>query len=560
MNVFEQYMQEIGYLKLSVDGTIVDCNNSCLEIISKYPNDLVGNKIDSVLRWTGESYLQLKHHLKQLTDDNIPIKNIVLDYYKDQAISYVEFYGIIVEENQNRYIELCVLNVTQRERNCPKRNRIDLKSRYIQELGGIGTAEVIDDGNYQTMTLGVDSQWKEITGCDEDSVLFVDHLKKIPEMFHVRFQEEKQKVLDGADVFGVTHSFQHPDKGEIWIEAHGRVIERVDNIARSIVMIRDVTSEKKRIDELKSMKKKLEKAIELGNLGYFEVDMITGKVYWDSICYLLHGYPSSTEITYEYFVQKIVHPEDIVTCIERFKKKLPLLQPFLMEYRCIDFDGNVRWMKERVEPIGDSPTNITKIRGAKQEITKEKLKQVELEGFRSQLELSNKRLEEMVTHDELTKIFNRRMFNERFEYEWRRAIRKKTTFSIAIADIDHFKEFNDLYGHLAGDICLSTVAETLANTITRSTDMVARYGGEEFAFILPDTSDPQKLLEKCRRNVEAMAMSHQGTCRNVVTISIGCATQIPLKNLKKNDLLRLADEQLYKAKDQGRNRVCHSHL
>lgn len=176
--------------------------------------------------------------------------------------------------------------------------------------------------------------------------------------------------------------------------------------------------------------------------------------------------------------------------------------------------------------------------------------------LQSELQAAKARLELLATHDELTGLFNRRSFNERFKSEWLRARRHKERISVAILDIDYFKKFNDGYGHLSGDVCLRSVAQELLQVLKRPMDFLARYGGEEFAIILPQTSDPKIILEECRYAVEAMHMEHKGASYGIVTISIGAATTIPTVHSEGAEFfLNKADEELYKAKEEGRNRV-----
>lgn len=176
--------------------------------------------------------------------------------------------------------------------------------------------------------------------------------------------------------------------------------------------------------------------------------------------------------------------------------------------------------------------------------------------LQKELQDAKERLELLASHDELTGISNRRSFNERFRAEWLRARRHKESLSVAILDIDYFKKFNDFYGHVPGDECLRTVAQTIASSLKRPMDFLARYGGEEFAIILPQTSDPGPILNECCHAVEALAIDHSASTAGVVTVSIGGAAIIPTGDLDAvEDLLNRADAELYKAKEGGRNRV-----
>ncbi len=157
----------------------------------------------------------------------------------------------------------------------------------------------------------------------------------------------------------------------------------------------------------------------------------------------------------------------------------------------------------------------------------------------------------------MTGLSNRRVLDNRLDEEWRRARRTGQPLSALFIDIDHFKRFNDTYGHASGDEALSAVAECISSTVRRAVDLVARYGGEEFAVILPDTSadGAAAVAEKIRRNVQAQDILHGGDGSVAVTVSVGCATMVPAQGANALDLLAAADRQLYLAKAAGRNRV-----
>jgi diguanylate cyclase (GGDEF)-like protein len=159
--------------------------------------------------------------------------------------------------------------------------------------------------------------------------------------------------------------------------------------------------------------------------------------------------------------------------------------------------------------------------------------------------------------DPLTGIPSRREFNVRYDAEWSRGVRQGGLLSILMIDVDYFKQFNDHHGHIDGDACLHTIAQTLAHSIARPGDTVARYGGEEFAVILPQTDNAGAvaIAEKMRSAVAAQRIVHDGAALGVVTISIGVATRIPLQSTTSVELLELADIALYSAKQAGRNKV-----
>ncbi len=158
--------------------------------------------------------------------------------------------------------------------------------------------------------------------------------------------------------------------------------------------------------------------------------------------------------------------------------------------------------------------------------------------------------------DGLTGIANRRRFDELLQAEWRRAQRSSLPLSLLILDVDHFKAFNDHYGHLGGDEALRQLAMVLRQELSRPADLACRYGGEEFAALLPETdpSGAQLLAERLRRRVEQLAVPLEHEVAHF-TVSVGVASATPCVGQSAIDLLELADECLYQAKHAGRNRV-----
>ena len=175
------------------------------------------------------------------------------------------------------------------------------------------------------------------------------------------------------------------------------------------------------------------------------------------------------------------------------------------------------------------------------------------------LERANQALDKLAHIDGLTQVANRRRFDKVLEAEWLRMYREKKCLGMIIADVDFFKQFNDLYGHQIGDDCLISIATALNSVIHRPGDLVARYGGEEFVIILPDT-DLEGCLKIARimnKKVESLQIEHaRSSVSSYVTISLGVAVLSPDKTDNRADIIGLADKALYRAKEEGRNRVC----
>jgi len=193
-------------------------------------------------------------------------------------------------------------------------------------------------------------------------------------------------------------------------------------------------------------------------------------------------------------------------------------------------------------------------------ITKPIRPPVLLARVRTHLELKHARdlLESLASIDGLTAIANRRRFDAFLEYEWKRCGRTGEPFSLAILDVDHFKNYNDTYGHARGDDCLRAIAKALASVARRPADLAARYGGEEFALIVPgtDAAGMRSLMNMLMARVRALAIPHgSSSCSETVSVSVGAITLVPPVHESAVLAVTLADELLYEAKQNGRNQV-----
>jgi diguanylate cyclase (GGDEF)-like protein/PAS domain S-box-containing protein len=249
--------------------------------------------------------------------------------------------------------------------------------------------------------------------------------------------------------------------------------------------------------------------------------------------------------------QSVVHPDDIAAVtamLEALKNGEPAKT---LTYRCQKKDGSYLWMEANIslycDRVSGNPIGYVNVvrNVAERKAAEEKLQDAYLA------------LEALASVDALTGVANRRQFDEVLAREWRRAMRTESPVSLLLLDVDHFKLYNDLYGHLRGDSCLRQIAEAGLDVIQRSGDTVARFGGEEFAVILPETDRyaALDLAERIRQKVEERCLEHRGNSPGIITVSIGCATLIPQRGSDANTLIEAADQALYEAKRAGRNRV-----
>ena len=174
----------------------------------------------------------------------------------------------------------------------------------------------------------------------------------------------------------------------------------------------------------------------------------------------------------------------------------------------------------------------------------------------SELKLLSTRHEIASNIDVLTGLYNRRYFNEVYQREWQNALQAKYSLASIMIDIDYFKRFNDIYGHLQGDLCLNKVSEAIKKSASRPRDIVARFGGEEFIVFLPDTDikGAVNITEKIINGIGKLNIINAGSSvSGKVTVSIGIAAMIPQETDASDDLLDKSDQALYRAKTEGRN-------
>ena len=204
------------------------------------------------------------------------------------------------------------------------------------------------------------------------------------------------------------------------------------------------------------------------------------------------------------------------------------------------------------------PINTVVLRYRVQQILKEQELICQLTAINQNIASANNDLQQLARIDGLTQLWNRRYFEEIFLQEWRRLARQQRPLGILFCDVDFFKQYNDTYGHLAGDLCLKDLSGLMSASILRSADMVTRYGGEEFVILLPyvDTAGTQCVAQRIQTKINTAAIPHAGSeVGSIVTLSIGGSSVVPNFTHQPIPLLETADRALYKAKSQGRNQV-----
>ena len=265
-----------------------------------------------------------------------------------------------------------------------------------------------------------------------------------------------------------------------------------------------------------------------------------------SIDYLLHN----SSLRYELF-----HPEDLAGYEQAMINSLKTMQPLNHEWRIITPQGQIKWLSSRACPERRENGDVVWY-GFAFDITDRKQAEIDLAQAEASLREANQELQKLVNLDGLTKIANRRCFDERLVVEWKRLYREQQPLSLLMFDVDYFKRYNDRYGHQLGDECLIKIAQTVEHVISRPADLVARYGGEEFIVILPNTSlvGAVAIANHIEEEIKSLQIPHQDSdVSDLVTVSIGIACDIPDLERSPYVLVNQADQALYYAKQQGRN-------
>lgn len=249
--------------------------------------------------------------------------------------------------------------------------------------------------------------------------------------------------------------------------------------------------------------------------------------------------------------REIIHPADVAEVEMAMRALRAGSEGGTLEYRARKLDGEYFWAEGSLRVYRDPATGrpigyLNLVR----DISERKRSEEHLQS-------AYRAMETLVVVDALTGIANRRRFDDSLATEWRRALREGSKLSLLLIDADHFKRYNDTYGHVRGDSCLKQIAEAALDVVLRPGDLVARYGGEEFAVVLPGTDEigAKAVAEDICQAVRSRRLPHEGNAPGIVTVSIGCATVIPQRGKTAQDLIESADQALYRAKGRGRNRV-----
>ncbi|HZR76130.1 PAS domain S-box protein [Bradyrhizobium sp.] len=346
-----------------------------------------------------------------------------------------------------------------------------------------------------------------------------------------------------------TYRIRHKDGNYIWVETTARDIAGEEG--RRQLSIRDIAKRKKAEQQLKDSEARYRLLADNSTDMVFQLDTDLVRRYVSPACRELLGYEPEEMVGIK--PADMAHPEDAPRLALVFQMLLSgQTDRHSIVNRIRHRNGNWIWVEAQLRALKGPDGTARAIIGALRDISVRK-------AVEDELAEANRRLRLLAGQDSLTGLANRRAFDEALAREHLRSRRDKTELGLIMIDVDHFKRFNDLYGHLAGDDCLRCVGATIGGALLRPGDLAARYGGEEFAVLLPDTDEAGAAVtaDRIRETIRGLGMRHDANLHEVVTISAGVAS-FNCADIESDRLIEAADRALYCAKDAGRNTVARA--
>lgn len=354
----------------------------------------------------------------------------------------------------------------------------------------------------------------------------------------------------------LTYRLRRRDGGYVWVETTGKTVALANGERQRLIIVRDNEKRIAAQEQLKASETRYRLLADNSSDVVMALDRNLVRTYVSPSSLEMFGYAPEELVGAR--TGEAAHPDDAQHLRESLRSLLDgRVDKYTGSSRRRHRDGHWIWTETCYRAMRDAATReVTGIVASVRDISARK-------AVEEQLAEANARLAILSSQDGLTGLANRRIFDEAFAREYRRAMREECSIALIMIDVDRFKAFNDLYGHPAGDDCLRRVAGAVAGSVRRPGDITARYGGEEFAVVLPDTDEAGALViaTRMRHAVLKLAIPHRGNDNGVVSISAGVAAAPPHRSQDAPDLLiRSADQALYLAKAAGRNTVMRESL
>ncbi|HEY9734742.1 MAG TPA: PAS domain-containing protein [Trichocoleus sp.] len=368
-----------------------------------------------------------------------------------------------------------------------------------------------------------------------------------------KYTADNQRVIQTGIVLRTVEAHQVPATGEkIYVQVvKSPVHDATGQITGVQGVFWDMTDLKRTQDELDTQRQFLRQVIDNMPSAVFVKDLAGRFIAVNRVSAAMYGkQPEEMIGKVEAEFNPHLTPTDVASIADIDQRVMSQRLTVQQEQQMPSADGQVHWYQTIVSPFVSLTDEVQGIIGNCIDITERKT-------IEAALQKANSELERLATLDSLTKVANRRRFDEYLEQEWQRLAREGQPLSLILLDVDYFKIYNDFYGHQRGDDCLIEVAQAITRSVKRAADLVARYGGEEFAVILPNTRRVGAIVvaETIQAEIAKLQIAHpNSTVSSYVTASLGIASAVPGSNGTCDELVAVADAALYQAKRRGRNR------
>jgi len=546
-----------------LEGLVLRINSEFTRMFGWQPDEAIGKPIDHLI--VSKHYKKEGKQIGHLVAEGNRYSMETIRQRKDKTLLEVSLMGTPIEVGGERVAVYAIYRDIS-DRVAAERALKESEKRYrgFFENVPVGIFQTTREGDY----LDANRAHLELFGYPD-----LETLQKNNAYDFYANSSERDEWLEMMDreniMLAQEFNYQRLDKEMIWVRESARTVrDETDNILYYEGILEDITPLKKAEEELQRQKAYLEQLIESAPEGIVLSDKNGNIILSNSEFSRMFGY--SEQEAKGRFIDDLVAPEELVSEANQLTREVTSGKPFSRETVRRNKNGThfhvsvigapIIINSEQVGTFGIY-RNISDRKQAEAELQESQQMLLEANNFleqrKQQLEEANVMLERLSNLDGLTGISNRRYFEQFFNLEWRRAQREQKPITLMMVDVDRFKDYNDLHGHLQGDECLKKLANAL-QIMGRAGDLLARYGGEEFVVVLPNTDSEgaRHMAEKMLHRVKALQIKHGGSeVSEYVTVSIGLATEVPAEGEDANLLLQKADQALYQSKTEGRDRL-----
>jgi diguanylate cyclase (GGDEF)-like protein/PAS domain S-box-containing protein len=518
----------------------------CERLLGYTPEEMLAiNSADSL---HPDDVVSVMHTLAHGSGD--PRREQTLSYRmrrKDGSYVWVEATGRAVdvagEKNQRLLI---VRDIEQRMEAEQRLKESEARYRLLADNANDLIMTVAQDGRCSY----VSPACEKLLGYTPEEMLHINSLDTVhPE----DISTANRMLASGSERSDQTYTYRirHKDGNYIWVETTARAVDIAGEEGQRQLSIRDIGKRKKAEQQLKDSEARYRLLADNSTDMVFQLDTDLVRRYVSPACRELLGYEPEEMIGIK--PVDMAHPEDAPRLALMFQTLLSgKTDRHSIVNRIRHRNGKWIWAEAQMRALKGPDGTVRAIIGALRDISVRK-------AVEDELAEANRRLRALAGQDSLTGLANRRAFDEALAREHLRSRRDETPLGLIMIDVDHFKRFNDLYGHLAGDDCLRCVGAAIGEAVLRPGDLAARYGGEEFAVLLPDTDEAGAAVtaERIREAILGLQIRHAANLNEVVTISAGVAS-LTCADIEADRVIEAADRALYCAKDSGRNTVARA--